>query len=747
MYRFFSHCLCAFLLFTVNGYVGYGQQGGEIKGVTITGDAGITIRMGDLQKLSDNAIVATKPKVREEFKPHRHLKNHPFSPVVSSYPFPGPTLNDQGTTQSIHSNFQAISVSESGSLPPDCMGDLSETQVCIASNGRLKFYAKPTVCNAPITTGISSGSASLTNPQFSIDFDVFFNAVRNNVQTTDPQVYYDRLTARWFIAMINVATKSNRMLIAVSSTGNITASSSFTFYYFTHDQGTSAGSPDFQKFGDFPMLGLDKNALYIGSLIFDADNDSYEGSSCYVIRKSSITSGGPIVFTAFRSVGSSDNGIFGPNPAYNDDPQATRGYFVGVSAGNYGVLNYLIINDPGGTPTSVSGSFTVPVTSNPLEQVAKGSLNPLDGGDDRLLNVQMVKNKLTGANTIWTAHNVTVNETGVASSDGNALRNAMRWYELNVGATSLSLKQSGTWYDKTISNPLGYWMGSIAASGQGHALAGASAAGPDKTVNAIIAGRYNGQTIGELNSAVFATKFNAVYNLETGDDQRWGDYSQTVIDPSDNMTLWTFQEYTNVTDSWGERAIQVKAPPPATPASLTAVLCNDLHSSEVMLTGQSTNNSGFFDPGDDEGGPGFTKRLQVSSTGNITISGIKFDSPTQIRFVVNYAGATPGSQQTLTITNPDCQFVTYPYLIPTECAGQITKAITLFPNPATGNIQIRLNNPVGQLRLLDITGKLIYLQTVTSNFITIPSARLAKGVYIVEFINGNTKNREKVLVL
>lgn len=746
MRNFLLSCLYTFIFFSAAVLNGDCQQVKEVKGVTVTANPGITITVADLQKLSDQAP-PRKLHVREEAEVERELKNHRSSPAISKFPA-GPSLTDLGSTQSLHSNFQGITLNESSSIPPDCMGDVSETQVCIAANGRIKFYDKPTLCDAPVTTSTTAGAFSLVNPQFSIDLDVFFASVRGNIGTTDPHVRYDRLTKRWFVVAINVATKSNRMLIAVSNTGNITASSAFTFYYFNHDQGTIAGGVDYQRFGDFPMMGIDKNALYIGSLIFNSTNNSYEGSSCYVVKKTSILSGGPLVFTAFRRIGSAGTGIFAPNPANNDDPQASVGYFVGVDAANYGVLDYVVISDPGGNPTSVINTLNLPVTSGPISQVAKGSNKPLDAGDDRLLSVQMQKNKITGLNSIWTAQNLAVTSAGIASSSGTGLRNAVRWYELNVGSSLLTLKQSGTWFDNSATNPMGFWMGSIMASGQGHALAGATAAGTDKYANVIIAGRYNTQALGELNSSVFVTNYANTYNQESDEKQRWGDYSQTVVDPSDNMTLWTFQEFTNATNSWGERATQVKSPPPATPISISPIVCNDQRSSEVMLTGQSTNASGFFDPGDDAGGPGFTKHLQISSTGSVNITGIELANPTQLRFVVDYSGAQLGSQQTLTITNPDCQSVTLKYTLPSSCNGTVnTPILTVYPNPATGNIHVRVASTGGELRLLDITGRLLSVQTVSSSFVTIPAVLLANGVYIVEYLNGKTKESEKVLVL
>jgi hypothetical protein len=365
-----------------------------------------------------------------------------------------------------------------------------------------------------------------------------------------------------------------------------------------------------------------------------------------------------------------------------------------------------------------------------------------------MLNVQLMKNKLTGLYSIWTTQNIAVNASGVAGSDGNTLRNAIRWYELSVGTSSVSLKQSGTWYDAAATNANGYWMGTIAASGQGHAFAGASVAGPNQTPNVIISGRYNNQNPGELAIPVFATTSIATYNAETGDEQRWGDYSQTVVDPSDNMTMWTFQEYANQTDKWGERAIQVKAPPPATPTSLSPIICNDQRTSEVVLSGQSNNNSGFFDPGEDAGGPGYSKRLKITSTGNVTVSNIRLLSATEINFTINYSSTSLGTQQTFTISNPDCQSVTYNYVLPSTCDGPVaTKPITIFPNPATGTIKILLQNSGGELRILDMSGRLMHVQTANSIFLAVDARSFARGVYIVQYINGESKQSEKLLLM
>src|SRR5438093_8742953 len=79
-------------------------------------------------------------------------------------------------------------------------------------------------------------------------------------------------------------------------------------------------------------------------------------------------------------------------------------------------------------------------------------------------------------------------------------------------------------------------------------------------------GRLRTDAANSLNTTV-AIAFQGTnrYSQVSSSRNRWGDYSQTWVDPSDDQTLWTFQEYCPARNTWATRAIQLKAPPPATP--------------------------------------------------------------------------------------------------------------------------------------------------------------------------------------
>jgi hypothetical protein len=456
--------------------------------------------------------------------------------------------------------------------------------------------------------------------------------------------------------MINVASKNNRVLIAVSSGPTITDSSSFTFFYFQQNTVSPAGNNN--QFADYPTLGVDANALYIGVNMFGA---KYAGTTGFVVRKSSVTSGGPIVVTAFRSLcGASTVGPYTPQGVDNDDPGATEGYFIGVDNAYYGLLQIRRITNPGGTP-SISGniSLTVPTTTAPLDPTVRGGTNPTDAIDDRLFAAAIHRNKLTGVSSLWTAHNIQVDASGVASSSGG--RDGSRWYEIQGMTGTPTLVQSGTLFDSAGSNPASFWMPSTMMSGQGHMALACSKAGANEYAEIAAAGRLSGDPAGTLQSYTLAQSSSTSYNIGLQNGvYRWGDYSQTVVDPNDDMTMWTFQEYCNTTDSWGVRAIQLIAPPPATPSSASpSTLCLGQTSVNVTITGTSTSGSGFFDPGSDPGGPGFANHISASVSGTgVTVNSISFTDPTHVTLNLSVdSGASTGTRN-VTITNPDGQSAT-----------------------------------------------------------------------------------------
>jgi hypothetical protein len=395
--------------------------------------------------------------------------------------------------------------------------------------------------------------------------------------------------------------------------------------------------------------------------MFDAAGTTFLGTTGWVVRKSSLTGGGPIVVTAFRQLwdGSATPGPFTPQGADNDDPAATEGYFIGVDGVSFGLLQLRRVSTPGGTPT-ISGNLplTVPATSTPRTVPALGSTRPLDAGDDRLMMAQIRNGSL------WTVQNINVTSAGVATGTaGTTGRNGARWYEIINLATGPALKQSGTLFDPAVvgsGTARHFWMPSLAVSGQGHMALGHSIAAPTNSAGTQIqpsagaGGRLTGDALGTIQATTIFAAGAGNYNVQTTGTQRWGDFSFTSVDPTDNMTMWTVQEYCNATDSWGVRVAKLIAPPPAAILTVSPATASQGTSSIlVAVTGTSTAGSGFYDPG-----APFPNRLSASATGGITVNGVTFTDPTHATVDLNIPlGATLGLQD-ISIINPDGQTTT-----------------------------------------------------------------------------------------
>ncbi|MFI5219964.1 MAG: hypothetical protein ACHQNT_10790 [Bacteroidia bacterium] len=629
--------LISFLFFFSSGFANAQQT---IQGIPWTGDYGITLTVDQI--MAQAVEFPTKLKIPREHELRLRKKKNPDAPEISSFPPTGNINHRDGggysaaATQNLGSNFTGPTIA--GWIPPDCNGAAGPTQVLVVANGTIRVYDK-------------AGVLGLLN----VTTDVFFNSVRNGSTTSDSHIRYDRLTQKWFVVAINTAGTNNRVMLAVSSGPLITGTASFTFFQFQHNLAPPAG--DAGKFLDYPTLGIDANALYIGGVRFAA---TFDGCPVFVVRKSSVTGPGPVVVTAFRTAGGTASGICVPQGVDNDDPAATEGYFVGVDAGVYSQLDFVRINNPGGVPTLTTlPNLTVPANNNPLLQLHAGAAanRRLDGLDDRLFAAHVMKNKLTGVTTLWTSHSTRVNSSGVASGTMN--RNASRWYQIGNMTGTPTLVQSGTLYDNAAANYRGFWISSIAMSGQGHAVLGCSSASVVNYADVAVAGRYSSDAAGSLQPFVLATASSTAYNVQATDGQRWGDYSQVVVDPNDNMTMWMFQEFCNATNSFGERVVQIIAPAPPPTASLnplppvgvgTPIIVN-------IIANSTPNNTGFFDPGSDAGGPGFANHITASVTGGITVNSITFIDATHVNISLNTSLAVSGTY-VITITNPDGQSTT-----------------------------------------------------------------------------------------
>ncbi len=599
--------------------------------------------------------------IREHFEPNypdrNNLPQNPNARAVASYPInitepEGRNNTSIEAAQTPSTSFTGATLSETGAFPPDVMGAVGPTQYIVAVNGRIKSFNK--------TTGVADGVLNLSP-------DVFFASVLTPVTTpvlqvftSDPRIRYDRFSGKWIIIIIDVpctnagcsSTAANRILIGVSNTSTITAGTVWTFSQFLGQANT---------FTDYPTLGVDINAIYIGTNMFSLAG-SFVGTNGYVINRANLLAGGAYTVNTFLNLAAGAGaGPYTPQGVDNFDATATQGYFIGVDNATFSTLMLRRITNPAGaTPTiSANISLTVPTTTVPATIPHLGNTGGTNGNlsalDDRLF-AAMIK-----GGHLWTAHNISVSTAGVGSTLAGA-RNAARWYDITNLGTTASLTQSGTIFDAAATNPRFYNIPTVFVSGQGHVAFSLTTGGLADRANAATTGRFTSDALGTTQAPILTTASATAYNAGGPggiSGRRWGDYSYVSLDPLDDMTMWMTNEFCSSTNIYGVNVTKLLAPPPALPASTSPSSTSAGQASvNVVLTGTALAGSGFYDPGTNLPAPALPfNHIAATVSGGVIVNSVTYTSPTSITLNLNTTAATVANQ-TITVTNPDGQFLT-----------------------------------------------------------------------------------------
>jgi hypothetical protein len=614
----------------------------DVKGVTTVGNKAVSETVGDImtRQILNETPRSVETEKEKEYPNRKNLPQNPSSQNVSSYSSdlkirntPNQVLSSAPITKGL--SFTGGTLSGGGAYPPDNMGSIGPNQYIVAINSIITSYNK--------TTGVADGALNVTT-------DIFFQKViTSGGYTSDPHIRYDRLSKRWIFIIIDVpasSTVANRILIGVSQDSVITFNTVINFFYYQNSG----------NFIDYPTLGIDKNALYIGGNLFNYAGTSFLGTIGVVVQKSSIMGTGPMVATKF-SLGTSSAGLYTPQGVDNlYDLNSTEGYFIGVDAAAYGILDLVRVTNPGSASPSVSSavSITVPATSSPLTLYSKSCTYNLDADDERLF-AAAIRN-----GHIWTAHHIETTNAGVGSTSGTRI--GARWYDLinfTTGSTP-ALYQSGTVYSSslTTTRDKNYAYPTIAVNGQGHSLMGFTSTGYYSYANAGFTYRLSTDPAGTMTVPDSTTASSTAYN-PTGDGanasttHRWGDYSMTECDPSDDMTFWTIQQFCNAANDYGCRVTQFKAPAPAPLLSATPNILSSDSNLTLVIKGDTTTTTGlgFYEPG-----VTFPKHLIASIDGGIIVNSVSYVSPGTVVLNVTTTAGTSGAR-TITITNPDGQVV------------------------------------------------------------------------------------------
>jgi hypothetical protein len=417
------------------------------------------------------------------------------------------------------------------SVPPDTQGAVGTDHVVELENGGFSVYDK------------SDG----TEIARTATLDEFWSAAGVDPigWSFDPRVLHDPASQRWFAVAVDGGGTGptggvgvNRILVAVSEASDPTLG----WNAFAIDSDATDRS-----WADFPQVGLDADALYVSASMLGVGGVGAITNTFVVVPKADLLATVPTASgaTSFQRVGTGVSGVV-PTPVVDLDGGGLPARFYSGRHTQFGQIPASRIDGPLGSPTYTGGGFiTIDPMPEPPYAQQPGPKPDLDtGAYESVFSGGVVRQN----GVDWTVQAVEL--------DG---RVAVRWIQLDP-------ENDIVLHSGVISDPvLDLFYPSIAVNGLDEIVIGMNGSSESDFVGAyaIAGSKVDGvTTFGDL---LLLRPGVADYERLGGNPprNRWGDYSATVVDPTNPHHFWTFQEYVYAEDThatWISELIFVPEP-------------------------------------------------------------------------------------------------------------------------------------------------------------------------------------------
>jgi hypothetical protein len=419
--------------------------------------------------------------------------------------------------QTIVQSFSGVSLSDedalgTGGTPPDTMGAAGTNQFVEFINGAFAIYSKTGVRQALITDNTFWENAGISPSTIAAGL-------------TDTRILYDVGSGRWFASEITVDTTGAQVLLARSDTSD--PGGTWKAVHFTGSN--AADGPDFDT------LGVDSTGVYIGVDDYDIFGN-FTGVSFFSIPKADLLANPPTLanMTRFDYL---DDQVYGFSlqGVTNPDPGPGHGVMIAIDNAGYKFFDRTTINGSGAAGATLGSTVRISNTYDAAPNpAAQPSGQTVDAGDDRFTaSVRQVGSNIFMANTIL-----------------QGSRDAVHWMVLRE--PSNTLLGEGIISDATHD----FFYPSIAASRSGRILLvfnRSGSASPDGNISVYAAvGGFNSSSV--TMGSPFLLQQGSIGNYHPSFDSvpyRWGDYSATMVDPTDDNLFWTIQEIPTASTGWG----------------------------------------------------------------------------------------------------------------------------------------------------------------------------------------------------
>ncbi len=434
--------------------------------------------------------------------------------VVSTTPVqfvdPSPAIEPR-TPPSEYREFKALG--DTGWIPPDTNGGVGPNHVMTALNGGVLVQDR-------------SGTAIGSEVDLS---DWFGRSTENDV--FDPVIVYDPHHDRWiFVACASSHDADSVLMIAISDTHD----PSENFKVWTVDVDTDGADG---LWADRPFVGLNDRWITVSLNMYDIAGGASNADrpQIYVFPLDEAYDSDSTLDWLWwdTTLGGTDYNT-GMVPAVSYDDGVTASYLFGLWNANAGSVKLWTITGTAYSPVIDAG--TLIDTAGSWEHVGGeigvqlGTTDLVDVGDSRMQKVILRDGDL------WAVQSVML---PVGTPDHSEIQ---LWH----------LETNGTVDTQVVIGSSGVSRAypSIAVNDLGHILIGYARFSSDRYAHAAYVYSTDESSWSQT-ERIFKGGANTYQRTGSGSLNRWGDYTATVVDPLNDLDLWTIGEWaTSTVNTW-----------------------------------------------------------------------------------------------------------------------------------------------------------------------------------------------------
>ncbi len=435
---------------------------------------------------------------------------------------PGPSQNYAGLDDvaMVDSNYIII--------PPDVAGGVGPTKVMESFNNNYRIRDKATGI-----TQSTMGTATFWSA-------VAFGTERNHL--TDPRTTYDPYNNRWIVAMQTTLTNGS-ILVGVSQTSDPSGS---WFLYKFNGFPNPPGATSYLI--DFPILGFNKNWVTVTINQYNGSTSAFANGIALVLNYPLLRTGtgtGTLFQFANQThfctspavtYSATEDTLFAVTHLSSGGATYTVETISGTPAAPVFTVAGAASTRPGGGWVQPSGNIEPQIAPNSGTSACGATPCKIEASDAQVRAAPIYRNGF-----LWYAQTIGLPSTGLTHT-------AAQWTCVTPGISpafvdggrvedpTATATNGGKWYDHA----------SLSVNANNDVMVGYTQFASNQHPSAGYSFRFGTDAPGTIRDPFVYRAgddyYHKTFSTTTGRN-RWGDFTTTQVDPCNDLTLWTLQEW------------------------------------------------------------------------------------------------------------------------------------------------------------------------------------------------------------